>query len=182
MADDLTKPATTTAPATPPKAKVYFGVALELAGKVIALEPKNAITELLEKGIEVELPPGERVYLGTVGKSLESILKSLGVSDDDITGFLDKDTGTFKKDVLPNIDALQNAANLVLGAGLFVNEFHVKLPGTEPTATSTVAPNSKERTAYTVGLSAEWLEDAGSLISGLDLKLRGIYLKVSNEA
>jgi hypothetical protein len=63
---------------TATETKIYFGVALELAGKVISLEPKNAINELKEKGIEVELPPGERVYLGTVGQSLNSILQTLG--------------------------------------------------------------------------------------------------------
>ncbi|NEO19579.1 hypothetical protein [Moorena sp. SIO4A5] len=39
--------------------KVFFGVSLELAGKTISLEPKNAINEIKEKGIEVELPAGE---------------------------------------------------------------------------------------------------------------------------
>ncbi len=163
----------------PPTTKVYFGVALELAGKTIALEPKNAINELRTKGIEVELPPGERVALGTVGKSLGEILDSLGVSSSDIESFLEKD-GSLKKDALPSITALQDAASLVLDASLFVDEFHVKIPGTAATS-GTPGVASKEEIAYTVGLSAEWLQGTGSLIEGLKLNLRGIYLKVSNE-
>jgi hypothetical protein len=162
---------------TKTKTKVYFGVALELAGKTIALEPKNAINELKTKGIEVELPPGERVYLGTVGNSLKKILGTLGVPDGDIDSFLDSE-GKLKADALPDIAALKKATGLVLGAGLFVDQFHVKIPGTAATLPGGA---SKEKTSYTVGLSAEWLEDAGNLIDGLDLKLRGIYLKVSNE-
>ncbi|NEP01763.1 MAG: hypothetical protein F6K58_24530 [Symploca sp. SIO2E9] len=172
---------------TPPQTQVFFGVSLELAGKTISLEPKNAITELKEKGIEVELPVGERVYLGTVGSSLESIFSALGV--DAINEFLvtqaDVDAGTnpellgtVKTEALPDITALQTAANLVLQAGLFVDEFHVRIPGSGATKNGAA---DKDKTAYTVGLSAEWQEDAGNLIDSLDLKLKGIYFKVSNE-
>jgi len=175
--------------------KVYFGVALELAGKTISLEPKNAIDEIKEKGIEVELPPGERVYLGTVGQSLISIFGTLGVEADTTAKFLNVD-GSLKEEELPDISALKNAAKLVVDAGLFVDEFHVKIPGaaagTTPTAPTTPATPAvggpivskvagKDKTGYTVGLSAEWQENAGQLIDGLDLKLRGIYFKVSNE-
>ncbi|NEO68808.1 hypothetical protein [Moorena sp. SIO3H5] len=163
--------------------KVFFGVSLELAGKTISLEPKNAISELKEKGIEVELPAGERVYLGTVGTSIGSIMSTLGVED---TSFIvtDKDVeaddtlteGAIKASFLPDIAVLQNAADLVLEAGLYVDEFHVRIPGAATSGTVT-----KEKTAYTVGLSAEWQDDAGQLIDGLDLKLKGVYFKVSNE-
>ncbi|NEQ13334.1 MAG: hypothetical protein F6K44_05355, partial [Moorea sp. SIO3E2] len=61
-------------------------------------------------------------------------------------------------------------------AGLYVDEFHVRIPGAATNGTV-----AKDKTAYTVGLSAEWQDDAGQLIDGLDLKLRGIYFKVSNE-
>lgn len=178
--------------------KIYFGVALELAGKTIALEPKNAIDEIKQKGIEVGLPPGERVYLGTVGQSLGKIFASLGVGPETTDKFLNAD-GSLKESELPDITALKTAAKLVLEAGLFVDEFHVKIPGaaagtapTLPAAGTPAAPASspaagpisvasKEKTAYTVGLSAEWQQNAGQLIDGLDLKLRGIYFKVSNE-
>ncbi|NEP53520.1 MAG: hypothetical protein F6K65_33865, partial [Moorea sp. SIO3C2] len=108
--------------------KVFFGVSLELAGKTISLEPKNAITELKEKGIEVELPPGERVYLGTVGSSLNSIMSTLGVSSTEIDSFLDPTTGELKADALPDITVLQNASNVLVEAGLYVDEFHVRIP------------------------------------------------------
>ncbi|NEQ45858.1 MAG: hypothetical protein F6K00_20870 [Leptolyngbya sp. SIOISBB] len=165
---------------TATETKVYFGVALELAGKVIALEPKNAINELKEKGIEVELPPGERVYLGTVGQSLNSILQTLGaVEDGETASFLTED-GKLNEDELPDISALKTAANLVVDAGLYVDAFHVRIPGSAAPAGGT-GPATKDKTAYTVGLSAEWVEDAGQLIEGLDLKLRGVYFKVSNQ-
>ncbi|NEO15779.1 MULTISPECIES: hypothetical protein [Moorena] len=163
--------------------KVFFGVSLELAGKTISLEPKNAINEIKEKGIEVELPAGERVYLGTVGTSLGSIIGTLGVEADFIVTADEaaQSGGTLKEgaidpDVLPDITVLQNAANLLLEAGLYVDEFHVRIPGAATNGTV-----AKDKTAYTVGLSAEWQDDAGKLIDGLDLKLRGIYFKVSNE-
>ncbi|NEP36388.1 hypothetical protein [Moorena sp. SIO3B2] len=163
--------------------KVFFGVSLELAGKTISLEPKNAITELKEKGIEVELPPGERVYLGTVGSSLNSIMSTLGVSSTEIDSFLDPTTGELKADALPDITVLQNAANLLVEAGLYVDEFHVRIPGSSASSTDASGNKvvDKTKTAYTVGLSAEWQEDSGQLIDGLDLKLRGVYFKVSNE-
>ncbi|NEO48417.1 MAG: hypothetical protein F6K55_31625, partial [Moorea sp. SIO4A3] len=90
--------------------KVFFGVSLELAGKTISLEPKNAINEIKEKGIEVELPAGERVYLGTVGTSLGSIIGTLGVEADFIVTADEaaQSGGTLKEgaidpDVLPDI-------------------------------------------------------------------------------
>ncbi|AOX01286.1 hypothetical protein BJP34_19240 [Moorena producens PAL-8-15-08-1] len=168
---------------TETKTKVFFGVSLELAGKIISLDPKNAIDEIKEKGIEVELPAGERVYLGTVGTSFNTILQTLGAVDEGETAsFLNTD-GTLNTEELPDITVLQNAANLLVEAGLYVDEFHVRIPGS--TANETVSENTtvvkKDKTAYTVGLSAEWQDDAGQLIDGLDLKLRGIYFKVSNE-
>lgn len=163
--------------------QVFFGVSLELAGKTISLEPKNAITEIKTKGIEVELPPGERVYLGTVGTSLSSIMTTLGVDSAEIDSFLDTTNGTLKADALPDISVLQNAANLLVEAGLYVDDFHVRIPGNSASATDAQGNKTvdKTKTGYTVGLSAEWQEDSGQLIDGLDLKLKGVYFKISNE-
>ncbi|NET67258.1 MAG: hypothetical protein F6K63_23870 [Moorea sp. SIO1G6] len=163
--------------------KVFFGVSLELAGKTISLEPKNAITEIKEKGIEVELPAGERVYLGTVGTSLNSILQTLGAVDPDTTAsFLNAD-GTLNSDELPDITVLQNAASVLVEAGLYVDEFHVRIPGSSASTINDQGNKvvDKTKTAYTVGLSAEWQENSGQLIDGLDLQLKGVYFKISNE-
>ncbi|EKV02709.1 hypothetical protein Lepto7375DRAFT_4971 [Leptolyngbya sp. PCC 7375] len=155
------------------ESKVFFGVVLELDGQEIALQPQNAITEIKEKGIEVGLPAGERVVLGTVGERLKGILEALGVDD---ISFLKAD-GTLDETQLPDIPAIQTAVNLLTQANLAIEDFHLRIP---PTGTSATAP-SKEETAYTVGLSATWTGDAGTLIESLDLKLKGLYFKVSNE-
>jgi hypothetical protein len=95
--------------------------------------------------------------------------------------------GKLNEDELPDISALKTAANLVVDAGLYVDAFHVRIPGSAPKALQdgqtggTTKAAAKDKTAYTVGLSAEWVEDAGQLIEGLDLKLRGVYFKVSNQ-
>ncbi|NEP24283.1 hypothetical protein [Moorena sp. SIO3I6] len=163
--------------------KVFFGVSLELAGKTISLEPKNAINEIKEKGIEVELPAGERVYLGTVGTSLNSILQTLGAVESGTTASFLNEDGTLKSDELPDITVLQDAASVLVEAGLYVDEFHVRIPGSSASTTNADGKKvvDKTKTAYTVGLSAEWQENSGQLIDGLDLKLRGVYFKISNE-
>ncbi|NEP28418.1 hypothetical protein [Moorena sp. SIO3I6] len=163
--------------------KVFFGVSLELAGKTISLEPKNAINEIKEKGIEVELPAGERVYLGTVGTSLNSILQTLGAVESGTTASFLNEDGTLKSDELPDITVLQNAASVLVEAGLYVDEFHVRIPGSSASTTDSSGNKvvDKTKTAYTVGLSAEWQENSGQLIQGLDLQLKGVYFKISNE-
>lgn len=173
---------TNVAPVTPQptKTKLFFGVAVELGGKVISLEPKNAIQDLKTKGIEVDLPPGERVYLGTAGNSLKSIFETLGV--DSISTYID-DNGNLKESELPDIAPLREAAKIVSSAGLYIEEFHIRIPGKAPgePASSSKIQNKKESTAYTVAVSAEWKDDKGKLIEGLNLQLRGLYFKVSNE-
>lgn len=170
--------------------EVFFGVVLELDGKEISLQPKNAITQIAEKGIEVELPPGEQVALGTVGERLKGILTALGIdANSDSLNFINDD-GTINAAELPDIPALQRVVNVFSTANLAIEEFHLRLPATgKPTNSgqpSTTSP-SKSDTAYTVGLSATWIpdpntgNDPGQLIDGLDLSLRGLYFKVSNE-
>jgi hypothetical protein len=165
----------------PATTKVYFGVSLELNGTVISLEPKNAIQDLKTKGIEVELPPGERVYLGTAGGSLKSIFNTLGV--DDLDDYVNDD-GTLNEQQLPDIAPLRTAARIVSSAGLYVEEFHLRIPGRNPTNTANpdAIQNTKDSTAYTVAVSAEWKDGQGRLIEGLDLQLRGLYFKVSNQS
>jgi len=162
---------------TGPQTKIYLGVAIELAGKTIYLEPKNAIQELKTKGIEVELPPGERVYLGTAGGSLKSIFSTLGV--DELDDYID-DNGNLVVNQLPDVPPLRKAAEIVSSARLYVDAFHLRIPGSADPDDPKIQ-NTKESTAYTVAVSAEWKDNQGELISGLDLQLKGIYFKVSNE-
>ena len=158
---------------TTPQSRVFFGVVLELAGTEIPLEPKNAITEIKQKGLEVELPPDKTVSLGTVGQRLKDIMDALGVED---TSFIDESTGSIKASSLPDLQAVQTLVNVLTQANLTIEEFHLRVP---PTGTNTTV--NKSETAYTVGLSATWTGDAGTLIESMDLKLKGLYLKVSNE-
>ena len=88
MVDAANTPGNTQNNTTANQTKLFFGVSLELGGKVISLEPKNAIQDLKTKGIEVELPAGERVYLGTAGSSLNSIFNALGV--DSVEQYIDE--------------------------------------------------------------------------------------------
>lgn len=200
--------------------QVYLGIVLELAGKEISLEPKTAITEIKTKGMEVGLPPGQRIDLKTVQENLLTVLNAVDV---DSRSFLDQQTGALLEEALPDIDALKNAVNLMLGARLGVEQFHVRVPpsytlypsgATVPTvpadsppiitnpdgsklvpisATITnpnktqgappTIPNPLRETAYTIGLSAIWEGEAGTLFGNpqTGLKLKGLYFKASNE-
>lgn len=158
--------------------KIFFGIVLEVDNTEIALEPKNAVSDIKKKGVDVGLPPDKRVALGPLGKSLRGILEAVEVDSTEIDGFLTEE-GLVKADALPDIDVLQNAVNLLLQANLAVEQFHVKLPPTERADGTPIPKEQREDTAYTLGLSATWVADAGTLVGSL--KLRGMYFKVSNE-
>jgi hypothetical protein len=152
------------------KPNVYFGVVFELDGTLIPLEPKTAITDIKTNGIDCGLAPGQVIALGMVGQRLKAIFNTLGFQD---TGSFLNDDGTIKTDVLPaDIPGFSNLVNLLTSAELNIEAFHVKLPGTMTT---------DKTKYYTVGLSATWSAAAGKLFDGLDLNLRGVYFKVSNE-
>jgi hypothetical protein len=152
----------------PPTTDVYMGVVFELNGEDIALEPKNAINELKTKGLECGLPPGKRVELGTVGAGLRGIFEDLGATPPE---FLKAD-GTIDETQIPDIDFLKRTVTLLTQADLAVEQFHVKIPGTLSKDTNNY---------YTIGMSATWSADAGTLSDTIKLKLKGIYFKVSNE-
>lgn len=169
--------------------QVYLGIVLELGGKEISLEPQTAITEVKTKGIEVGLPNNQVVNIGGVGENLKSILDSLDVESDflEITEVTQNGvvTKTAKVKDLPDIEALQNTVNLLFNAQLAVEQFHVKVPPThrEPVAPATeptpIPAAERGETKYTIGMSAVWLGDSGTLFGSL--KLKGLYFKASNE-
>lgn len=158
--------------------KVFFGIVLEVNDEPIALEPTTAISDIKTKGIDVGLPADKRVDLGRLGNSLRGVMESVGVDSATLDGFLTAE-GTVNADALPDIDVLRNAINLLLDANLAVEEFHVKLPPTEKPDGTAIILADREDTAFTLGLSATWQDDAGTLVGSL--KLRGMYFKVSNE-
>jgi hypothetical protein len=168
------------APTSSPATKVYFGVVFELFGEVIALEPKNAISEIKTKGIECGLKPGQKIRIGTVGTRLKQILTGVGLEESQTT-FIKAD-GNFDDSQLPDIGPLKNAIGLLTQANLTIEDFHIRIPpSAAPAAGANATPAPKQGTGYTVGLSAVWTEDSGKLIDGLDIKLRGVFFKVSNE-
>ena len=107
------------------KPKFTLALPLNLLVKTISLEPKNAIQELKTKGIEVELPPGERVYLGTAGGSLKSIFSTLGV--DELDDYID-DNGNLVVNQLPDVPPLRKAAEIVSSARLYVRRISSQNP------------------------------------------------------
>ncbi len=175
-----TPPATTTDLSVKPK--TFLGVVFDFDGKEIALEPTTAITELKTKGLECGLKPGERIDFGPVGGRLRGIFSALDMDASTLDSFLDAN-GKFKDDVLPDIDVLKNIVNLLFDAELAIEQFHLKIPPTRrppvPPATVGDPITPALPTRYTVGLSATWGADGGKLIG--NLKLKGVYFKVSNE-
>jgi hypothetical protein len=151
--------------------KVKLGVAFDLNGQAIALQPKEAIDEIKANGLELTLP--NPVQLNSVGSGVDSILESLSsnyrlnTTDTNLTSIKTKvdDCG---------IDALSKFYDKVTTAELSIEKFHVKIPGSSTT---------EKVTKYTIGLSATWKKDTTitttTQLSGLTLT--GIYFEVSNE-
>lgn len=161
--------------------QVFLGIVLELGDKEIALEPQTAITEVKTQGIEVALPPKQTIPLGSVGDNLKSVLDSLNVNSDFLV-IKEDDSGNRVAEVrdLPDIEALQNSVNLLFNAQLAVEQFHVKVPPTHRAdGTTVIPPAERGETRYTLGLSAIWPGDTGTLVGSL--KLKGLFFKASNE-
>lgn len=149
----------------------YCGVTLELGGKEISLNPSTAINEVKTKGMECELP--DRVDIGQVSEMFDGVTKSLGA---------DQYTWDSLGNEIKDIPVLSDAVELLGDANLAVEQFHLK---TAPSHTKdgenlvAIAKENQEQTKYTVGLSMNWTGESGTLFG--DLKLKGIFFKVSNE-
>jgi hypothetical protein len=154
--------------------KVKLGVAFDLNGQAIALQPKEAIDEIAAKGIELTLP--KPVSLGEAGKGIDSILGSLEINNYRVKAPETKqqnDPVTYLNETIQGlgIEALNKAYEKVIKAELSVEKFYVKIPGSSAT---------DKATKYTIGLAATWKkDDTLSKLSGLTLT--GIYFEVSNE-
>ena len=123
--------------------KVKLGVAFDLNGQAIALQPKEAIDEIATKGIELTLP--ERLPLGDAGSGIDSILKSLNsdyravalkktgseysLLDGSPLNPEDRDKNYIYKNVESlDITVLTSVYEKVMKAQLAVEKFHVKIP------------------------------------------------------
>jgi hypothetical protein len=156
--------ADSTTPTSSSETQVYLGVAIEINNKVITLEPKKAISNIKQYGLEVGLPKGTTVNLGTVGNGIDSIL-----------GTISQGTTLPKKEDVPQV--LQSTWETLTNAEITITSFHVMIPGTE-----TKIPNTQTKettTRFTAGLSATWEGDKGHLVGTVNIK--GIYVEVSNE-
>ena len=158
------------------KNKYYCGVSFELGGKEISLNPSTAINEIKTKGLECSLP--DRVPLGRVSDIFDSVTSTLGAADY---------TWQYMKDQIKDIPVLSGGVELLGDANLAVEQFHLKMA---PTFTQPPTPDGGTQPAlvkidkpadnlYTVGMSMLWTGDTGTLFG--DLKLKGLFFKVSNE-
>ena len=113
----------------PETTAVRLGLTFDLNGTPVALEPKQALSEIKEKGFEVELP--RRLDLGTAGDGVNSILKQLG-SDYRVTKITGEESGkTIIREKIPDVPLLLDLYDKVTSARLGVEKFHVKVPGDE---------------------------------------------------
>jgi hypothetical protein len=161
-----------------PTTSVKLGLAFDVNGTAIALEPKQAISEIKKQGFEVELP--QRVDLGTAGDGINSILKQLG-SDYRATEVKGETGKTVIKNQIPDFPALTKLYDKLTSARLAIEKFHVKVPGDdyldEKKRSNPDATITSDDYKYTLGLSATWK------LTGQEtgLTLTGIYFEVSNE-
>nr|VFK36477.1 MAG: hypothetical protein BECKSD772F_GA0070984_100215 [Candidatus Kentron sp. SD]VFK39132.1 MAG: hypothetical protein BECKSD772E_GA0070983_100215 [Candidatus Kentron sp. SD]VFK77800.1 MAG: hypothetical protein BECKSD772D_GA0070982_100214 [Candidatus Kentron sp. SD] len=169
-------------------AKYYAGVAFDIAGKEIALNPSTAINEIKYEGLECALTGG-RVDLGEVSQIFDNVLHGLGVKEDDFSWKKLKST-------TKGIPIIESAADLLGDANLCIEEFYLKLPAThkrnvknpndatqDMELSKTTAPK-KAPTQYTVGLSMIW-DTQGTDADGKreghlfgNIYLKGLYFKV----
>lgn len=157
----------------PDTTAVKLGVAFDLNGKAVVLQPKEAISAIQKKGIELTLP--ERLDLGSAGSAVDSILAKLGSSYRAVKPSAPLSSVTYIKDKIPDFSALTTAYNKVTDAQLHVDKFHAKIPGSETKKADGTTPETEIK--YTIGLSATW-ELKGDETG---LTLTGIYFEVSNE-
>ena len=144
--------------------KVQLGLVFEINGKTVSVSPKQAISNfntLKEKGIEFTLP--ERLELGTIEKLDDFLERQFG------TEFSLPEASDFPS---PLDSAYAKLEEIVLA----VEAFHLKVLGTQEKA-------DKKRSAdYSIGLSATWpIGEEVALIDDV-LEIKGLYLKLSNEA
>ena len=146
-----------------PKTQVFLGVSIQLGTEIFYLEPKKAISDAQKYGMEIGLPEGKTIDLGTVGEGIDSILDTISPG-----------TKLPSQDKVP--PQLQSAFKTLTSANISITDFHVKVPGSE---TKTSDGSLETHAYYTVGLSATWDGDHGHLFGNVSIK--GIFVKVSNE-
>jgi len=138
----------------------YMGVVLEINGKEIALEPKTAITNIKQTGLEAGLPAGTEVHLGSIAGGLE--------------GFIQKIDTSFKLPPKTDIPGpLQGMYGALTSVELTVNDLYVNIP---PTAEK---GKPQASTGYRLGLYVGWPEPQ-TLVG--DLKLKGFSIKIENKS
>lgn len=151
---------------------VKLGVIVEFGEQKIPLRPKAAISEVKEKGIEVALPDGLRVDLGT----LKSLVKG---GENGLQELIKKFDSEFKLGTFPPPDVpapFKKILEGLLDAHFSVEAFHIKLT---PPRTGDSAAKTNWDKKYTIGLSLTWPTPPAA--EGLPIHLEGIFLTVTNE-
>jgi hypothetical protein len=170
----------TAVPAKKAPTKYYCGVAFELAGKEVRLDPSTAIGDIKFKGLECSLP--SRVPLGQVDQIFDEVTGALGVDYKYVT----------IKEQLKDVPVLSSVVDLLGQADLAIEQFHLKKAPThklpDPTKSEDPATNKavaltdaeKEKLSddLTVAMSMTWDTASGEGKLFGNISLKGIYFKV----
>lgn len=146
---------------------MIFGLLVEINNKHVTITSANIdFTNIKEKGIEFKLP--EQVKLDTLEKGREginNILQKFGVEK----GLPES------KDV--EIDWLKDILGKLGNLELWVDEFHIKIPGSEEKS-----QNMDKDSRYTLRMRAAWPSGRnGVKIPFTPVTIKGIAFGVTNE-
>lgn len=137
----------------------YLGVVLEIGGKEVALEPKTAINRIKEEALEVELPKGTEVQLGSIAGGLEGFAKSV------YPGFK-----LPAKDDLP-LEGLRGVYGVLTTAELTINDIYLKIPAEKDSKGMPIS--------YRLGIYVGWQEPVNLVGS---LRLKGFSVRIEQDA
>lgn len=148
---------------------VACGIVLQVGSKKIALRPRDIEAAVDSPDIDVELPPGLKVDLGTVGDDLSKVLNSIGTLTG-ITIAVPAWTST-----LP--DAFKTVATDIKAATFSIEQLHLKIV-TTPGTTSGTPPKKTHKLSFQIGMSLDFPSSTQLKFAGVSLT--SIWLELSH--
>ena len=146
--------------------KMIFGLLVEINDKPVTITSANIdFSNITQNGIEFTLP--EQVKLGTFKKGINGIndiLKKFGVSKG-----LPESRGV-------DIDWLKKVLDKLENLELWVDEFHIKIPGSENTGSQDTKGNR-----YTLRMRGAAWPPSEEVETPLPVAIKGIAFGVTNE-